>query len=192
MLGSRRRRTVALATMTLLVICFAVAAGLLAASGGPGGEPNRPTATLAVFDGAGPTAAQLRLPRLGGGHFSLAILGHGPFVVNFFASWCHACQAELSAVAAVARQHHVAFYGVDTNETSFSAARHLLKESGARYPVGIGGTAPAFEYRDDSGLPATGFVDAKGHLVGEAFGAVTESELAGWVAELDSGRRLTP
>jgi len=152
-------------------------------------------ATLVVYAGSHQAVAPpVDLRRLGSaGRFTLTALGHRPLVVNFFASWCTACQSELRAVAEVANAEssRVPFFGIDTNETSDSQAIRLLARAGAHYPVGIGSTAQANEFYV-SGLPTTLFVDARGRVVATVYGAVTRSQLAQWVDELAAGRALRP
>jgi thiol-disulfide isomerase/thioredoxin len=49
---------------------------------------------------AGTTAPAFSLPSLGGGDtVSLAAFRGTPIIVNFFASWCPDCRAELDAMA---------------------------------------------------------------------------------------------
>ncbi|MGH9291874.1 MAG: TlpA family protein disulfide reductase [Acidimicrobiales bacterium] len=187
----RRRTIFALVGLLAAAVTFAIVAAVVANSKGAAQPGTAPGPTLAVYKGSGPRAPQLRLSSLGGGSFDLAELGHRPIVVNFFASWCSACQSELSAVARVAKRSGVAFYGIDTNETSLPEARRLLARADATYPVGVGGTAQGDDYRVP-GLPTTAFVSASGHIVAAVYGAVTTPELSRWVGELSTGKRLTP
>jgi thiol-disulfide isomerase/thioredoxin len=173
-------------------LAFAVTAALMASrSSGSNGEMGNQSATLVTYaTNMAPRATQLHLPRLGGGApVTLARLGREPIVVNFFASWCTACQQELKAVAEVAGEGRVGFVGVDTNETSDAAALTMLHRVHARYPVGIGGITQTSEYRVP-GLPTTVFIDARGRVVAEAFGAVTRPQLTRWVDELARGARV--
>jgi len=79
----------------------------------PVAYPVTAPAALAI----GSTAPPFELPRLGGGvPVSLASTQGTPTVVNFFASWCRDCQAELADFAALssATGGHVAIIGVET------------------------------------------------------------------------------
>jgi len=175
-------------------LAFAVTAALMASrstngnGNGSGNGQMAESATLVTYTGTqAAKAIPLHLARLGGGAaVTLEQLGRAPIVLNFFASWCTACQSELKAVAEVAGEGRVGFVGVDTNETSYGAAMRMLRRAGARYPVGIGSTTQASEYRAP-GLPTTVFIDKRGRVVAEAFGAVTRSQLSHWVSELASG-----
>ena len=79
-----------------------------------------------TFRGGGPTPgavtnpAAFSLPALNGnGWVRLADYRGKPVVVNFFASWCTACQAELPGFRqeAIALKGRVVFLGVDSLET---------------------------------------------------------------------------
>jgi cytochrome c biogenesis protein CcmG/thiol:disulfide interchange protein DsbE len=135
---------------------------------------------------AGTVAPAFSLPRLGGGApVSLASYRGTPVVLNFFASWCSDCRAELSAVATVARQSagQVAVVGVDSNDTSTAAAQ-LLAQAGATYPVAVDAQARVATAYLLSALPVTYFVDGQGRVVGATVGPQTVASLDRWVSRL--------
>ena len=138
----------------------------------------RPT-TLAV----GSTAPAFALPRLGGGApVTLADSPGTPSVVNFFASWCPNCQAELGNFAALAKRTagRVAVVGVDANDGSGSAAQALLTKVHAAYPVGLDPLAATATNYLVSALPVTYFLDARGRVVHVALGSQTTAALNHW------------
>jgi cytochrome c biogenesis protein CcmG/thiol:disulfide interchange protein DsbE len=184
----------------LLVAAVAVAA-LIALAVLVVGDPTRSrTAAARSASGDGPGSGLLvvptgvgapafRLPRLGGGPpVSLAAERGHPVVVNFFASWCTECRAELRAFAQVAaRPGDVLFVGVDTNDGSPATARGLLEAAGVRYPVAVdrAGAVANGEYLIQA-LPATVFVYADGRVAGHVYGALSVGELESWMARLTS------
>ncbi|HWD24911.1 MAG TPA: TlpA disulfide reductase family protein [Acidimicrobiales bacterium] len=118
---------------------------------------------------------------VGDGRVSLSKAFHArPGVVNFFASWCTACQTELSALRATASSYgsSVAFVGIDTNDAATGTAADIARRAGVGYPLGVdtqaGTIATAFGV---SGLPTTFVVDSTGHVRWETLGAVTEAQL---------------
>ncbi len=131
------------------------------------------------------------LPALdGGAPVTLAAFRGTPVMVNFFASWCPDCRQELEAVASVAKasQGRVAVVGVDANETSDTAAEHLLAAAHATYPVAKDTTAKVSSAYLVQALPVTYFLNARGQVVGAALGPQTVASLDRWVARLE-GRR---
>ena len=138
----------------------------------------------------GTAAPGFSLPPLAGTNpISLASFRGKPVIVNFFASWCRDCRAELGAMATVARaaQGHVAVVGVDSNESSEAAATRLLAAAGATYPVAVDAHATVAAAYLVSALPVSYFVNAEGRVVGTALGPQKESSLQRWIARLDSG-----
>jgi peroxiredoxin len=149
------------------------------------------TAALAVAPPAvlkaGTPAPAFSLPRLGGGApVTLAGFRGQPVVLNFFASWCPDCRAELAAMGTVARQEsgRVAVVGVDSNDTSAAAAARVLATAHATYPVGVDAHATVAGHYLLTALPVTYFLNARGRVVGAAFGAQTVASLDHWVARL--------
>jgi cytochrome c biogenesis protein CcmG/thiol:disulfide interchange protein DsbE len=140
---------------------------------------------------AGTTAPAFSLPALGGGDVvSLGAFRGTPVIVNFFASWCQDCRAELDAMATVARRNagHIAVVGVDSNESSEATASQLLTAARATYPVGLDNSANVATKYLISALPVSYFVNASGQVVGAALGPQTVTSLEHWVARLERGR----
>jgi len=158
--------------------------------------PVTPPATLAI----GSEAPAFVLPRLGGGPpVSLAgtrgqpTIVKQPTIVNFFASWCRNCQAELSAFAALSAQSagRVAIIGVDSNDSNGSAAQTLLAGAKATYPVAVDGDANVATSYLLNALPVTYFLDSNGRVVHAAFGAQSLASLHHWAAVLTT-KTATP
>ncbi len=135
--------------------------------------------TLAI----GSTAPAFALPRLGGGApVTLDAVRGTPSVVNFFASWCRDCQAELGNFAALASRTagRVAVVGVDANDGNGSAAQALLTKAHATYPVGVDPLAATATTYLLTALPVTFFLDAQGRVVHVALGTQTTAALNHW------------
>jgi len=139
---------------------------------------------------AGTVAPGFSLPELHGGNpVSLSAFRGKPVIVNFFASWCPDCRAELGAMATVARQTtgRVAVIGVDSNETSDATATSLLAAARATYPVAVDAQAKVASQYLVQALPVSYFLDASGKVVGAALGPQSVASLQRWVARLGAG-----
>lgn len=131
-----------------------------------------PSAAPSVIP-AGKSAPLFSLPPLNGtARVDLRSLLSRPVVVNFFASWCTECRAELGAMAAVARTYDrsVHFVGIDSSDRNFALSRQLLKGADAAYPVGLDPHGVWASVYLVSALPVTLFVDTAGRVVGELYG----------------------
>lgn len=152
-------------------MAIVVAVAAVAASGGGGTGTTQPSG----FD----------LPALAGdGRVRLADFRGKPVVVNFFASWCDACEFELPAFASAAEQlgDEVVFVGVNSLETGdgMGMAREFgLEEAGFVLAKDIGGRQASglHDALGGRGMPVTAFYDARGRLVDFAGGALPEEAL---------------
>jgi cytochrome c biogenesis protein CcmG/thiol:disulfide interchange protein DsbE len=163
----RRRRLVVVAFGALAVVLVAALLVVAVQTGGRGG-------------GSGTTDAQsFNLPTLdGGGRVRLGDFRGRPLVVNFFASWCTQCDAELPEFRDTARRvdGQVEFVFVNSNEDGdwrpMAERNDILDFTLAE---DVGGTRGNGLYRSvggPGGMPITAFYDAQGKLVHVAFGAL--------------------
>ena len=139
----------------------------------------------------GTAAPSFSLPNLqGGDSVSLSSFRGMPVIVNFFASWCRDCRAELGAMATVARDTtgRVAVVGIDSNDTSEAAAIRLLVAARATYPVAIDAHAAVATRYLVQALPISYLLNASGQVVGSAVGPQTVSSLDRWLARLGVAR----
>ena len=109
---------------------------------------------------------------------SLATLRGRPVVLNFWASWCVPCRKELPAIERVAGdvKDAVAVVGVNHLDNEQDALE-FAKEIGISFPSGYDpGGDTALEY-GLFGMPTTVFIDARGRVVGQKTGEISEQEL---------------
>jgi cytochrome c biogenesis protein CcmG, thiol:disulfide interchange protein DsbE len=121
----------------------------------------------------------------------LAALKGRVVVVNFWASWCRPCRAEMPALEQVSRAYAeagrpVTIVGVDASDVR-SAANDFLTRAGVTYPTvydkdGLnGGVATSWSV---TALPQTWFVARDGSRAGRLARPVTAAELRARVDEL--------
>jgi len=106
-------------------------------------------------------------------------------IVNWYASWCAPCKAEIPEFqqAADALGSQLVVLGVDYMETS-DQATSILDEFGATYPALLDTNgAVAEHYRVTQGLPTTFFLDKDGVLRAMKTGQVKPDELVDFLAK---------
>ncbi|RMG10794.1 MAG: TlpA family protein disulfide reductase [Deltaproteobacteria bacterium] len=147
-------------------LAFLVAAACLLSAAGCAGAPPRP---------ADP-AFHLDLPRLGGGRGRLSELRGKVVVLNFFATWCLPCVAEVPLFNRLARDYAadgLAVVGVSMDEAGPEAVALFVDRFEVAYPVWL---ADEKVLRGESefgaivGIPATFVLDREGRLVAAEVG----------------------
>jgi thiol-disulfide isomerase/thioredoxin len=126
----------------------------------------------------------------GDGRVTLAEFAGTPTVVNFFASWCVACDRELPVFRDFVEVYEgeVDFVFVNSNETG--NWRPMAEDNeiiGLQLAKDIAGTRRNGLYRNlggTGGMPITAFYDAEGTLVDTSFGEMNSNSLAQALAGL--------
>ncbi len=108
-----------------------------------------------------------------------------PVIVNFFASWCQDCVAELDAFGNVSNESTgVRFIGIDSLDSNPGLAKRLLGRAHIAYAIGVDSDGTIVGRYLIAALPVTFFVSKSGVVEGEIFGAATSRELTAWVLRL--------
>lgn len=108
-----------------------------------------------------------------------------PLVVNFFASWCPPCVAEMRDALGPVHQEigdEVAFLGVAMQDTR-AEALGVVDETGVTYDLADDPDGELFAELGLGGMPATVYVDADGDIVDRHIGSLTRSQLEGQIEE---------
>lgn len=167
-----------------------VAAGLVlaacgAGSGEPGAVTTAPQAGPAAGDTQQPTvdegarAPQITLEMFDGSTRPLSELyGDRPLIVNFWASWCPPCVAEMPDIEQVHQQlaGQVNFVGINTQDGE-EDARRLAGETGVTYPLAWDRQGEIFETFGVFGMPSTFFISSDGRVVERHTGLLTQEAL---------------
>lgn len=82
--------------------------------------------------------ATLHLPGLDGKSYRLAQYRGRPVLLNFWATWCHPCRAEMPFLAAAQRRHagQIQIIGIAMDQPA--AIRAYLKHTPVDYPIALG------------------------------------------------------
>ncbi len=153
-------------------VLLAVAAVVLAACGG------------AEETAAGPPVPDRSFETFDGEQVSLPELSDRPLVVNFWASWCPPCVAEMPDFERVHvdRGDEVRFVGLNTQDTR-DQADALVEQTGVTYDLGLDPDGALFTDFEVVSMPSTFFVDADGAVVHRHAGLLTEQQLRDLIDE---------
>jgi len=116
-----------------------------------------------------------------GGNVKLSDMKGRPVVINFWASWCPPCRAEMPDFEEVFREtgNDVQFMmvnligGAETKEK----ADQFIKELGFTFPIFYDTTGEAARQYNVRAIPTTIFVDADGNLAGSSTGMLDKQNL---------------
>lgn len=160
---------VAVALLALLAARFAAATHAVATNPARplSGQP-APNVIVSVWNGKQ------------GESLSLASLHGHAVVLNFWASWCEACQQESPLLDGAWRQYHaqgVMFMGAAL-DTSPTDGAQFLRQYAMPYPAGAVPTQATLIAYHLIGLPATMFINREGIIVSRVDGQLTAATLA--------------
>ncbi|MDJ0665026.1 MAG: TlpA disulfide reductase family protein [Acidimicrobiia bacterium] len=117
---------------------------------------------------------------------SLAAYSGRPVVVNFWASWCPSCVAEMSAAFLPAQQElgeQIAFLGVNIQDDR-SRALELVEETGVLFDLAEDPDGALYRALGGLGMPFTVFVSADGRVLEAHNGPLTEEQLIDMINEV--------
>lgn len=168
-----KRRTINRRSWLAVLAIVATACTTVTTNAGPvvpSGDP-APEVALEFFDGT--TAA-------------LADFEGRPVVLNFWASWCPACIAEMPDFEAVHQRFtdDVVFLGVNLQDVSRETAQRFVDDTGVTYRIADDTTGEIYSLFGGFAMPTTVFIDADGNVVGRQDGAIFEEQLAEMVTSL--------
>lgn len=177
--------------MTRLTLLTLLAALLLAACAPEAPEPPARPAD-APAEPAPPTelppAPDFTLTGLDGTPFMLSEHRGEVVVLNFWATWCVPCLAEMPALEALQREYEgegVQVVGVSQDTGGVDEILPFAERLDVTYPLL---PDPAFtvatRYGGIAALPTTIFVDREGRIARKEVGALTDAELRGIVEVL--------
>ena len=133
----------------------------------------------------GGTLEELRLPELeGDGVIDYASYADRPLVINFFASWCPNCIAEMPEFERVHALlgERVAFLGISQSDAR-SASIDLAGQTGITYDTAIDQQGEFFRAVGGLGMPTTVFIKPGGEIAEVWVGALNAGALRDLVAD---------
>lgn len=138
----------------------------------------------AAVAGAGASESDFSYATPDGQTVQFADLTDGPVVINFFASWCPSCIAEMPDFEAVFQEFggEVEFLGLAMQDRT-EAAVELVGETGVTYPIGLDPEGEIFAQFGGLGMPTTVFVGADGTIERVHSGQLSAEGLADIINE---------
>ncbi|MDX1690993.1 MAG: TlpA disulfide reductase family protein [Acidimicrobiia bacterium] len=135
--------------------------------------------------GSGPDAPEITFEYFDGTEATLATYEGQPLVVNFWASWCPSCVAEMSAAFRPAQQRlgdEVAFLGLNLQDRRAEAER-LAEETGVLFDLAEDPNGVFYSEFGGFAMPYTVFISGHGEIVHEHNGPLTEDQLVDLIDE---------
>jgi thiol-disulfide isomerase/thioredoxin len=98
-------------------------------------------------------------------------------LVNFWATWCPPCIAEISDLESLYKEGKLAVVGVAMSYKSKAEVLDFVKSKGVTYPVVLGSEEAAFQFGDLDSLPTSFLFSPDGRLAGKHEGPLSRQEL---------------
>jgi thiol-disulfide isomerase/thioredoxin len=126
--------------------------------------------------------ADLTLNDAAGRKVKLRDLRGKPVVLNFWATWCGPCAAELSMLAEMEKEYGgrgAVFIGASMDDAKTAGkAPAFLAEHHVGFPIWYGATADDLDqFKLGNAVPATAFLDAEGRIVARILGQPRPEEV---------------
>lgn len=167
---SSRKRLTSITVVAAVVVALAGGIFLLTRDSEAAVEDAAPDVTLEFFDGSTQQLSDLQ---------------GTPVLLNFWASWCPACIAEMSDFGEVHRRlgDQVQFVGVNTQEVDLDEARSLVEQTNVDYRLAHDPDGAIFNQFGGIAMPTTVFISADGSVTQVHAGAMFAQDLIDIIEE---------
>ncbi len=134
----------------------------------------------------GSVAVDFQLPDLDGQKISLSDYRGNVVLINFWATWCPPCLAEIPEIEASYQARHEEGFvvlGVSVEQAPDHIAS-FVEAAGMSYPVLLDEGGEVFRMYRVPGLPMSVFLDREGVIRARHVGQLTSAQLDGYLGEL--------
>ena len=149
----------------LIGLCFAAGAFLAVACGASARSPQEGNVIRFVRN---PDAAPaFNLDGLDGKALSLADSRGKVVLLNFWATWCGPCRAEIPDLIALQRKYkdQLQIIGLTVDDDDASMIKEVVTETRINYPVAMSSSEVRIQYGGIAALPTSFVLDAQGRIV---------------------------
>ena len=108
-------------------------------------------------------------------------------VLDFWATWCPPCRAEIPGFIELQRKYQaqgLAVVGVSVDQASSDTVKTFAQKLGINYPVVLTDTKVVTAYGGIDGLPTTFIIDRAGSIVKQHLGFTEKSEIESEIKSL--------
>jgi cytochrome c biogenesis protein CcmG/thiol:disulfide interchange protein DsbE len=160
---------------TLILVVLLVGVGWIWMNRAPGGKTQAYTEAPAI----GYVAPDITLTDTDGRTFQLSGLRGRPVVLNFWATWCPPCRAELPELQAASQRlaGQVAIVGVNQGEAP-AEVQAFAQQQGLTFQIPLDTQMEASRLYLVRNLPTTFFIDRSGVIREMQVGPLTEATLS--------------
>ena len=149
--------------------------------------PEPQSALVLDPDSASALAPSFALPQLGGGTLRLSDYRGRVVLLNFWATWCPPCRAEIPDLNRLQDElgpKGLEVIGVSLDEEGFDAVRPFAEAYEVTYPLVVDDGAVAAQYGSIQGLPTTLVIDRNRRIVRRVIGLFPVDEMQPLLEEL--------
>ena len=112
-------------------------------------------------------APAFQLKDLDGKNLSLASYKGKVVLLNFWATWCGPCRAEIPSLIQLQTLYkdHLQIIGLDVDDDDESVVRQTVEAEGINYPVALSTPQVRYDYGGIGGLPTLFVINTEGRVV---------------------------
>lgn len=147
------------------------------------------------LDGPAQEAPVFERPAMDSRPFNLAEHRGKPVVVNFWATWCEPCRAEVPGFVDLQEEFgdDVVFVGVSMDDGGFDTIRPFARQFAVNYPLVMDRSRLFSEYGGRGTIPTTYVIDANGRVRAVHEGIITKRSLRPALQQLiDEANQAAP
>ena len=129
---------------------------------------------------AGAAAADFRLKDLSGKELKLSDYKGQVVVLNFWATWCGPCRAEIPSFVKLRQQYRergLEVIGISLDEVDLEGVAGFASRFGIDYPIVMGTRETVEAYGPMNAIPTTYFIDRQGRTASRHLGTMSFDEI---------------